>query len=295
MIGWAFNGADLMRNFDFSSWQAILTSIAGLLLVTLIGMGIRLVMMLTLQQRRERQNRQINERLKALVAAYKVLGGSFTGTLSVDPAHMRDLRRAGMATPPGASMGGEVSAGGSASTASASAASTGGEGFSEAGATAEAGYGERAAGGSERARRIRDAVEAALSDVVLFGTERQVELAAAAMRDMAAGRAVHVHELVVSLRAYVREVLDLDPIPAGVVIPNQGPARPSGASGRGRGEGGNGGGGRGGGGSGGGGSGGGGGGGMMMGGMGAGMGMGVGLGAGGAEEEAQASAGKGGG
>ncbi|MGB6119585.1 MAG: hypothetical protein WBF87_15325, partial [Mesorhizobium sp.] len=83
-----------MRGFDFSSWQAILTSVAGLLLVTLIGMGIRLLMMMTIQQRRERQNRQINERLRALISAYKTLGGSFTGNLAVNPTHLRDLRRA---------------------------------------------------------------------------------------------------------------------------------------------------------------------------------------------------------
>jgi uncharacterized membrane protein YgcG len=218
-----------MRGFDFSSWQAILTSVAGLLLVTLIGMGIRLLMMMTLQQRRERQNRQINERLRALIAAYKVLGGSFTGTLTVSPLHLRDLRRAAAEA----------------------------EGAEAAGAEVPP--------GAERARRVRDAVEAALSDIVLFGTEKQVELAAAAMRDMADGRPVEVHALVVSLRDYIREVLDLEAIPKSVVIPNQGPARPSGGGGRiGR----EGGGGRGGGG---GGGGGGMGGGMMMGGIGVGL------------------------
>jgi uncharacterized membrane protein YgcG len=215
-----------MRGFDFSSWQTILTSVAGLLLVTLIGMGIRLVMMMTLQQRRERQNRQINERLKALIAAYKVLGGSFTGTLTVSPLHLRDVKRQ------------------------------------------EAEGAEAPGGGTERARRVRDAVEAALSDIVLFGTESQVELAAAAMRDMAAGRPVEVHALVVSLRNYIREVLDLEAIPQTVVIPNQGPARPSGASGRGGRE-------REGGGRSGGGGGAGMGGGMMMGGMGLGVGLGA--------------------
>lgn len=236
-----------MRNFDFSSWQAILTSVAGLLFVTLIGMGIRLVMMMTLQQRRERQNRQINERLRALIAAYKTLGGSFTGTLAVNPAHLRDIRRA-----------------------------------AKVDAVAEAGTGDAVEAaatdmtGSERARRVRDAVEAALSDIVLFGTESQVELAATAMRDMVAGQPVHVHALVISLRNYIREVLDLEAIPAGVVIPNQGPARPS-ASGGGRGrEGGERGGGRGGGG----------GAGMGMGGMAmGGMGLGVGLGASATEDE----------
>ncbi|MBX3577269.1 MAG: hypothetical protein KF723_08665 [Rhizobiaceae bacterium] len=244
-----------MRNLDFSSWQAILTSIGAVLLITMIGMGIRLLMMVTIQQRRERQNRQINERLRALIAAYKTLGGSFTGNLAVDPTHMRDLRRARIATP-------------GAAPAAADAPAAEGAPSPEPAPAADDGDGMPA---SERARRIRDAVEAALSDIVLFGTDAQVELAAAAMREMAAGRPVHVHDLVVSLRAYIREALDLDPIPTSVVIPNQGPARPGSSGGRGgRGEGGGsgGGGGRGGGG---------------MGGMGGGMamgGMGLGLGAG---------------
>ena len=51
------------------------------------------MVMQRVQQRRERENRQINERLKTLIAAYKVLGGSFTGTLTVDPTHLRELNR----------------------------------------------------------------------------------------------------------------------------------------------------------------------------------------------------------
>ncbi len=81
-----------MRMFDFSSWQSIGVTLIGLVLVTLIGVSIRLVVMMTVQQRRERTNRQINERLKTLIAAYKVLGGSFTGDLSVDPRHLRDMK-----------------------------------------------------------------------------------------------------------------------------------------------------------------------------------------------------------
>ncbi|MGX1747872.1 MULTISPECIES: hypothetical protein [unclassified Brevundimonas] len=84
-----------MRGIDFSSWQSLFATLLGLALVTLIGMGIRLMMMFAIQQRRERMNRQINERLRTLIAAYKVLGGSFTGDLSVDPRHMRDIRRGG--------------------------------------------------------------------------------------------------------------------------------------------------------------------------------------------------------
>jgi type II secretory pathway pseudopilin PulG len=60
-----------------------------------LGVGIRRLVMQTVQQRRERENRQINERLRTLIAAYRTLGGSFTGDLAVDPAHLRDLRRAG--------------------------------------------------------------------------------------------------------------------------------------------------------------------------------------------------------
>lgn len=189
-----------MRNFDFTSWQGILTSILGLLLVTLIGMGIRLLMMVTIQQRRERMNRQINERLRTLIAAYKVLGGSFTGNLAVDPTHMRDINRR------------------KTEAADAPADDAPEEGT-----------------GSDRARRIRDAVEAALSDIILLGTEEHVRLAERAARELVAGRPVHTQELVVSLRAFIREALDLDPIPADLAIPAQGPTRPSGASGRGKG------------------------------------------------------------
>jgi len=148
--------------------------------------------MQTLQQRRERENRQINERLRTLMAAYKTLGGSFTGELGVDPSHRRDLRQREDA-----------------------------EGIAEP--------------RSDRARRIRDAVEAALSDILLLGTDEQVRLAARAANELAQGRPVHTHELVVSLRDFVREALDLAPIPADLQIPPQGPTRPGGASGGGKG------------------------------------------------------------
>lgn len=69
------------------------------------------------------RNRQINERLRTLIAAYKVLGSSFTGDLAVDPTHQRDLRQRA----------------------------------AEAGEDAEAA--EALAAGSDRSRRIRDAVE----------------------------------------------------------------------------------------------------------------------------------------
>ncbi|MES5813450.1 hypothetical protein [Pseudoxanthomonas sp. Soil82] len=188
-----------MRGFlDFSSWSGLLTTLFGLVLVSLVAVGIRLVFMQTLQRRRERENRQVNERLKTLIAAYKTLGGSFTGELGVDPSHLRDLRR------DPARAGGEV-----ADTP-----------------------------GAERRRRIRDAVEAALSDVILLGTEEQVRLAAQAAQDMVAGRRVETAALVASLRAFIRQALDLAPIPAGVVIPGQGPLRVAGGGGGGKREGG---------------------------------------------------------
>ncbi|MEO8141616.1 MAG: hypothetical protein ABI617_03050 [Sphingomicrobium sp.] len=186
-----------MRGMDFTSWQGILSTVLGLALITLIGVGVRLLAMTTIQQRRERENRQINERLKTLMAAYKVLGGSFTGDLSVDPTHLRQLRERGAAD------------------------------------DGEAGDGNDSDGGSDRARRTRDAVEAALSDIILLGTDEQVRLAAMAARELAEGRQVHTAELVVSLRDFVRKALTLDPIPTGVEIPRQGPTRPAPGGGRG--------------------------------------------------------------
>ncbi|MBE9636278.1 hypothetical protein [Salipiger mangrovisoli] len=178
-----------MRTLDFTSWEALLRTLLGLVLFTLLAVGMRIFMMLTLQQRQQRMNRQINERLKTLIAAYKVLGGSFTGTLDVDPSHMRDLRQR----------------------------------------PAEANIGSL---GSDRTRRIRDAVEAALSDILLLGTDDQVRLAARAANQMSAGQPIQTGELVISLRDYIREALDLSAIPADVTIPAQGPTRPASGSGK---------------------------------------------------------------
>lgn len=177
----------------------------GLAIFTLIGVGVRLLMMVAIQQRRERLNRQINERLRTLIAAYKILGASFTGNLAVDPTHLRDLCRRG-----------PVDDSHDESTAQESAS-------------------ERSEG-SDRARRIRGAVEMALSDIILPGTEEHVRLAERAARELVAGHPVHTHDLVVSLRDFIRDALDLDPIPADLALPVQGPARPSGAGARSKGE-----------------------------------------------------------
>jgi hypothetical protein len=181
----------LVRNIDFSSWQSVILTLVGLIVVSLITIGIRLIMMMTVQHRRERMNRQINERLKILIAAYKTLGGSFTGTLTVDPTHLRDLRTT---RTPMAADGILI---------------------------------EDVAVGSERRRRIRDAVEAALSDVILLGTDEHVRLAARAIEELVAGRQVHTHELVASLRDFIRRALDIEPMPSDLVLPRQGPARPA--------------------------------------------------------------------
>ncbi len=167
---------------DFSSWQALVSTLLGLVLVSVVAVGVRLLVMQTVQQRRERENRQINERLKTLIAAYKTLGGSFTGQLAVDPRHLRDLRQAPA-------------------------------------------DGVDATGRSDRARRVRDAVEAALSDVILLGTDEQVRLAAHAAQEMVDGRPVETAALAASLRQFIRDVLELDPIPASLAIPKQGPLR----------------------------------------------------------------------
>lgn len=202
-----------MRNaIDFSSWQGVISTLLGLIVVSVVAVGIRLLVMHGVQQRRERQNRQINERLKTLIAAYKTLGGSFTGDLAVDPSHLRELRT-------------------QADAAEAALARA------EAAAGTEALPAEPGAGigatGSDRRRRIRDAVEAALSDVILLGTQAQVELAVQAANDMVAGRAIETAELVKSLRTFIREVLDLEAIPGEQSIPKQGPVRVAGSGARG--------------------------------------------------------------
>jgi type II secretory pathway pseudopilin PulG len=196
----------IMRGgIDFSSWQALLSTLVGLAVITLVAVGIRLLVMQTMQKRRERENRQINERLRTLIAAYKTLGGSFTGDLLVDPAHLRDLRSV---QPPSATPNGPTDASALSAPAAPSA---------------------RESPGGERRRRVRDAVEAALSDVLLLGTAEQVRLAAQAANDLVAGRKVETAALVISLRNFIREVLDLDPVPPGQLLPKQGPTRPGAA------------------------------------------------------------------
>ena len=207
-----------MRNaIDFSSWQGVVSTLLGLILMSVVAVGIRLLVMHSVQQRRERQNRQINERLKTLIAAYKTLGGSFTGDLAVDPSHLRGLRRQADAALESA----ELAAGADALLPDVRAGS------------AVAAVAAGGATGSDRRRRIRDAVEAALSDVILLGTQEQVQLAVRAANDMVAGRAIETAALVTSLRTFIRDVLDLEAIPGDLPIPKQGPVRVAGSGARG--------------------------------------------------------------
>jgi hypothetical protein len=127
---------------------------------------------------------------------YKTLGRSFTGRLTVDPAHRRHV---------------EVPAAASTEPSDLSVADS---------------------PGSDRARRVRDAVEVALSDIILLGPEEQVRLAARAAHELPTSKLAHTQELVISLRVFVREALDLDPIPSDLVIPLQNPSRPTASGGR---------------------------------------------------------------
>ena len=120
-------------NLDFSSWSGLASTLFGLILISLIAVGIRLIFMQTIQRRRERENRQINERLRTLIAAYKTLGGSFTGELAVDPSHLGQLRQVEISMDEAENANGLTPAG------------------SEGGPAVTS---------SERRRRIRDTVEA---------------------------------------------------------------------------------------------------------------------------------------
>ena len=47
---------------------------------------------------------------------------------------------------------------------------------------------------------------------------------------MVAGRPVRTAALVVSLRTFIRQALDLEPVPEGLAIPEQGPLRTEGGA-----------------------------------------------------------------
>jgi uncharacterized membrane protein YgcG len=142
-----------------------LTLIASLVLAIIL-LAIRIFVMLRIQQRRQRENRQEAERLRSLVAVYRSLAGSFSP------------------------------------------------------------------GTSEHAIQM----EEALSEVVLFGSLRQVELAVQCINQLKSGEPPEYQELVIELRGELRTQLGLEPIPLNLVLPRSGPGR-SARSGRGDGDG----------------------------------------------------------
>ncbi|MBL0920036.1 MAG: preprotein translocase subunit YajC [Hydrogenophaga sp.] len=82
-------------------------------------------------------------------------------------------------------------------------------------------------------------IEETLAELVLFGSLRQVELAAACLAALQRGEAPDCQPLVDELRADLRRQLGLDPIPPTLAIPRSGPGRVASArGGRGDGEGG---------------------------------------------------------
>jgi uncharacterized membrane protein YgcG len=70
----------------------------------------------------------------------------------------------------------------------------------------------------------RDQLEAALSDVILFGSLRQVELASACASALTADEPVDYQQLIADLRSTLRDQLGLDAIPDTIPIPAAGPA-----------------------------------------------------------------------
>jgi uncharacterized membrane protein YgcG len=90
-------------------------------------------------------------------------------------------------------------------------------------------------------------MEEALSDIVLFGTLEQVDLAATCANALARGETVDYQPLVLALRSELRVQLGLDALPDDLALPRSGPGRArtgrDGEGGGGRGGGGSGGGG----------------------------------------------------
>lgn len=68
-------------------------------------------------------------------------------------------------------------------------------------------------------------VEEALSEVVLFGSLRQVELAAQCINRIKAAQSPDYQALVEDLRTELRTQLGLEAIPPGLVLPASGPGR----------------------------------------------------------------------
>jgi len=80
----------------------------------------------------------------------------------------------------------------------------------------------------------RAQVEEALADVVLFGSPRQVEMAAQCARALVTGQPADYRPLVDDLRSDLREQLGLPPIPSSIDLPAAGPGRSARRDGEGR-------------------------------------------------------------
>ncbi len=82
----------------------------------------------------------------------------------------------------------------------------------------------------------RPQMEEALADIVLFGSIRQVELAARCALDLTRGESVAYQPLIDELRLDLRTQLGLEPIPGMLELPPAGPSRAP-RAGRGEGDG----------------------------------------------------------
>lgn len=71
----------------------------------------------------------------------------------------------------------------------------------------------------------RSQIEEALGDIVLFGSIRQVELAALYALAASRGEAVDYQPLISDLRSDLRTQLGLEPIPGSLELPASGPSR----------------------------------------------------------------------
>jgi hypothetical protein len=71
----------------------------------------------------------------------------------------------------------------------------------------------------------RSQIEEALGDIVLFGSVRQVELAARYAIAATRGETVDYQPLIVDLRSDLRTQLGLEPIPGSFELPDSGPSR----------------------------------------------------------------------
>jgi hypothetical protein len=92
----------------------------------------------------------------------------------------------------------------------------------------------RALGGSFTPAQPADArlMEEALADLMIFGNDAQVRLAAQAVAALSRGEIPDCQALVDLLRAELRQWLDLPPLPADLPLPLAGPGRTSAGAGR---------------------------------------------------------------